>query len=156
MVKFVWTFPKLICLVANQIHLAQIFLLSQCVCVFTKRKVLKGVIMDNSKKTVRLPNLFEAILPVLTMVGLMIYVFNFSDRTYDGAHMPLIIGIIVGSIVGIMCGHTWSDMVAGMIQRLDATLEAILILLTVGLLISSFMISGTIPALIYYLSLIHI
>ena len=106
--------------------------------------------MDNSKKTVRLPNLFEAILPVLTMVGLMIYVFNFSDRTYDGAHMPLIIGIIVGSIVGIMCGHTWSDMVAGMIQRLDATLEAILILLTVGLLISSFMISGTIPALIYY------
>ena len=106
--------------------------------------------MDNSKKTVRLPNLLEALLPVLTMVGLMIYVFNFSDRTYDAAHMPLIIGIIVGSIVGIMCGHTWSDMVAGMIKRLDATLEAILILLTVGLLISSFMISGTIPALIYY------
>ena len=106
--------------------------------------------MDNSKKTVRLPNLLEALLPVLTMVGLMIYVFNFSNETYNAAHMPLIIGIIVGSIVGIMCGHTWSDMVAGMIKRLDATLEAILILLTVGLLISSFMISGTIPALIYY------
>lgn len=104
----------------------------------------------NKQKTVRLPNFFEALLPVFTMVLLMLYVFNFSGESYDAAHMPLVIGIVVGCLVGILCGHTWEDMLAGMIERLNATLEAILILLTVGLLISSFMISGTIPALIYY------
>ena len=80
----------------------------------------------------------------------MVYVFNFSDGGYDAAHMPLVIAICVACIVGGICGHSFSDMLEGIIERLTATLEAILILLTVGLLISSFMISGTIPAVIYY------
>lgn len=41
-------------------------------------------------------------------------------------------------------------MLAGMIERLNAAMEAILILCTVGLLVASFIMSGTIPALIYY------
>lgn len=101
-------------------------------------------------KSVRLPNIIEALLPIAVMVGLMLYVFNFSNDVYDGAHMPLILGIITACLVGIACGHSFGEMLAGMIERLNATLEAILILLTVGLLVSSFMISGTIPALIYY------
>ncbi|WP_308533637.1 Na+/H+ antiporter NhaC [uncultured Peptoniphilus sp.] len=113
---------------------------------------------NNKQKTVRLPNIFEALLPIITMVGLMLYVFNFAYEIvdgekvniYDGAHMPLVVAIVVACIVGAMCGHTFSDMLAGMVERLNATLEAILILLTVGILISSFMISGTIPAVIYY------
>ena len=109
-------------------------------------------------KSIRLPSYFEAILPIITMVSLMIYVFAFAkekvdgilEQIYDGAHMPLICGIIVACMVGIKCGHTFKEMVSGMIERITTTLDAILILLTVGLLISSFMISGTIPALIYY------
>ncbi len=73
---------------------------------------------NEGQKAVRLPSFIGAFLPIITMVCLMVYVFNFSDGVY--------------------------------IERLTATLEAILILLTVGLLISSFMISGTIPAVIYY------
>ncbi|WP_236785316.1 Na+/H+ antiporter NhaC [Anaerococcus ihuae] len=110
------------------------------------------------KKSVRLPSFFEAILPIITMVSLMIYVFVFAkekvdgkmEAIYDGAHMPLICGIVVACIVGKLCGHSFKDMLAGMIDRINTTLDAILILLTVGLLISSFMMSGTIPALIYY------
>ena len=109
-------------------------------------------------KSIRLPSYIEAILPIITMVSLMIYIFVFAKKEvngklesiYDGAHMPLVCGIIVACIVGIKCGHTFKEMVSGMIERITTTLDAILILLTVGLLISSFMISGTIPALIYY------
>lgn len=57
---------------------------------------------------------------------------------------------MVACIVGLRCGNSFRDMLDGMIERIRTTLDAILILLTVGLLISSFMISGTIPALIYY------
>ena len=102
-----------------------------------------------SEKKVRLPKLWEALLPILAMMLLMIYVFAI-DQTYDGAHMPLIIAIAVACIVGYFCGHSFTDMVTGMLERLNASMEAILILCTVGLLVSSFMMSGTIPALIYY------
>lgn len=105
---------------------------------------------NDGQKTVRLPSMVEAFLPIIAMVCLMVYVFNFSDGGYDAAHMPLVIAICIACIVGGICGHSFSDMLEGIIERLTATLEAILILLTVGLLISSFMISGTIPAVIYY------
>lgn len=108
----------------------------------------------NNKKNVRLPSLIESALPILTMVSLMIYVFVFAkdggENIYDAAHLPLICGIMVACIVGLRCGNSFRDMLDGMIERIRTTLDAILILLTVGLLISSFMISGTIPALVYY------
>lgn len=108
--------------------------------------------MASNEKTraVRLPNIIEALLPIVVMMGLMIYGLNFTDETYVDAHMPLAVSIVVACIVGCVCGHSFSDMLAGMVDRLNATMEAILILLTVGLLVASFLMSGTIPALIYY------
>ena len=105
--------------------------------------------MAKKEHAVRLPNFFEALLPIVTMVGLMLYHF-FADTPYGDAHMPLAVAIVVACIVGGFCGHSFSDMLTGMLDRLNATMEAILILCTVGLLVSSFLISGTIPALIYY------
>ncbi|MDO4518018.1 MAG: Na+/H+ antiporter NhaC [Bacillota bacterium] len=103
---------------------------------------------ENIKQT-RLPNVFEALLPIIVMMGLMLYGF-IGGSGYTDAHMPLVVSIIVACIVGIRCGHSFSGMLAGMLDRLNATMEAILILCTVGLLVSSFIMSGTIPALIYY------
>ena len=106
------------------------------------------------EKTERLPTIFETLLPIVTMISLMIYVFVFAKKDgepiYDGAHLPLMCGIIVSCIVGLLTGKSFKEMLEGMVERISTTLDAILILLTVGLLVSSFMISGTIPALIYY------
>lgn len=100
-------------------------------------------------RTVRLPNVFEALLPIIVMMALMLYGFV-GDSAYTDAHMPLMVSIVVACIVGCVCGHSFSDMLAGMLDQLNATMEAILILCTVGLLVASFIMSGTIPALIYY------
>ena len=84
--------------------------------------------MEKVKKE-RLPNLFEAILPILTMVFLMIYVFVFAkdgDQTiYDAAHLPLICGIIVACLVGLRCGKSFRQMLDGMIDRIRTTLSLI-------------------------------
>ena len=101
------------------------------------------------ERQVRLPNAFEALLPIIVMAGLMIYGLV-GGGGYSDAHMPLIVAMCVACGIGTLCGHSFSDMLAGMLERLYNTLEALLILMTVGLLISSFMMSGTIPALIYY------
>lgn len=104
---------------------------------------------DKKVKSIRKPNVIEALLPIACMMGLMLYGFV-GGSGYTDAHMPLIMSIIVACIVGRLCGHDFSDMLAGMLERLNATMEAILILCTVGLLVASFIMSGTIPALIYY------
>ncbi|MCD8329228.1 MAG: Na+/H+ antiporter NhaC [Lachnospiraceae bacterium] len=100
------------------------------------------------EKSVRLPNVIEALIPILVMMFLMIY--DLQVDYYVDAHMPLVVSIVVACIIGCRCGHSFSDMLAGMLDRLNATMEAILILMTVGLLVASFIMSGTIPALIYY------
>lgn len=101
------------------------------------------------KREVRLPNVIEAIIPIVVMMGLMLLGFV-GNTGYKDAHMPLIVSICVACGVGALCGHSFSDMLAGMLDRLNATMEAILILCTVGILVASFIMSGTIPALIYY------
>lgn len=104
---------------------------------------------ETKTRAVRLPNVVEALIPIVVMIGLMLYHFIFKTD-YEDAHMPLAVAIVVACIIGCLCGHSFSDMLAGMIDRLNATMEAILILCTVGLLVASFIMSGTIPALIYY------
>lgn len=109
--------------------------------------------MASKERKVRLPNVFEALLPIIVMVALMLFGYfgNIGvEGAYHDAHMPLIVAICVACFVGYFTGHSFSDMLDGMLKRLNATMEAILILLTVGLLVSSFMMSGTIPSLIYY------
>lgn len=104
---------------------------------------------EKKERQVRLPNVFEALIPIVVMMGLMLYGF-IGDGAYVDAHMPLLVSIVVACIIGCLCGHSFSDMLAGMLDRLNATMEAILILCTVGILVASFIMSGTIPALIYY------
>ena len=105
-------------------------------------------IKEKKVRTVRLPNIIEALLPIVVMMVLMVY--GLAKGDYVDAHMPLMVAIVVACIVGCVCGHTFSDMLAGMLDQLNASMEAILILCTVGILVASFIMSGTIPALIYY------
>ena len=101
------------------------------------------------ENNVRLPSLVEAWIPILTMAGLMLYCLN-VDGVYVDAHMPLVVSMCVACVIGVLCGHSFSSILSGMIDRVSNTLEAILILCTVGFLVSSFMAAGTIPAMIYY------
>ena len=46
-------------------------------------------------------------------------------------------------------GLTWQDE-KGIAERLNTAMPAILIILAVGIIVGSWMFSGTVPALIYY------
>mgnify|MGYP001435329073 CR=1 FL=1 len=107
--------------------------------------------MANEKKVAREPSFLLALVPIVAMIGFMLYCFlGHSESGYHDAHLPLVMSIVVACIVGHFCGHDFKDMLAGMIERLSASMEAVLILCTVGFLVSSFMASGAIPSLIVY------
>ncbi len=107
--------------------------------------------MANEKKTVREPSFILALVPIVAMIAFMLYCFRgHSETGYHDAHLPLVMSIIVACIVGFICGHSFQEMLAGMVERLAASMEAVLILATVGFLVTSFMLSGAIPTMIVY------
>ena len=77
--------------------------------------------MANEKKTVREPSFILALIPIVAMIGFMLYCFRgHSESGYHDAHMPLVLSIVVACIVGAICGHSFKEMLAGMIERLAA------------------------------------
>lgn len=70
--------------------------------------------------------------------------------TYGGAHMPLIAAAIVGGIIAAANGWKWSFLEAGILASINRSMQACLILMTVGILIGVWIAAGVVPAMIYY------
>jgi NhaC family Na+:H+ antiporter len=62
----------------------------------------------------------------------------------------LLAGAGVAGAVGWRLGYRWKEMEAGIIEALGKGLPAIMILVTVGALIASWLAAGTIPLLVFY------
>lgn len=64
--------------------------------------------------------------------------------------MPMILAAAVVAIVGVLNGWKWSVIEKGMIQGINRSMQANLILLTVGILVATWKAGGIIPSIIYY------
>ncbi len=94
------------------------------------------------------PTLLMAILPiVLTISLLMLQLFVFDDFT---PHIPLVLGIMIVGALGWWQGYRWSHMEAGLYKVVSVGLPSLAILMTVGMIIGVWILSGTVPLLIYY------
>ncbi|MCH2084057.1 MAG: Na+/H+ antiporter NhaC [Saprospiraceae bacterium] len=100
----------------------------------------------------------EALLPVIVLVGLLAYnVFIFKDDALSGSNQfILLIGGAVAAIVGFRNKVSYEAMLAEVGNNFKSTAGAILILLMVGALAGSWLISGIIPSMVYYgLQILH-
>jgi NhaC family Na+:H+ antiporter len=98
------------------------------------------------------PSLLDSVLPVVVLIVLLalaVHLFG-SDASSGPAQIVLIIGAAVAAIIAIKNGHEWSELQTAMIGGIGTAMGAILILLAVGSLIGTWLMSGTVPALIYY------
>ena len=93
-----------------------------------------------------------ALLPViLLMIMLAGSVYYFSDNSsYGGNQIGLLIAAAIASIIGVKLGYKWEVIEKGIIDGISNAMIAVLILLVVGSLIGSWMLSGTVQSLIYY------
>jgi len=67
------------------------------------------------------------------------------------AHIPMIISAVITAFVGmVFLKKSWEDVQKGIVDGINIALVAILILMLVGLLVGSWISSGTVPSLIYY------
>lgn len=109
-------------------------------------------------RAVREPSLLQAFLPlVLLFVLLALSVYLFKDNSsYGGNQIALLIAGGVAAIIGIRNGRRWDDIQDAIVHGIALSANAVLILLAVGALIGSWILSGAVPTLIHYgLLLMH-
>jgi NhaC family Na+:H+ antiporter len=97
-------------------------------------------------------NLFEAILPVASLVVLVgLSYFLFGD---GGAGGPNQVALVMATMIAIFIawrrGHTLQSLNAAAVQSVSTGIGAIFILFAVGALIGTWAMSGTLVAMVYY------
>lgn len=65
-------------------------------------------------------------------------------------HIPILVTTAIASIVAIRAGYKWKDIEDGIIDGIKMSMQAILILMIVGMLIGVWILSGVVPTMIYY------
>lgn len=96
---------------------------------------------------VRKPNFFESIFPICFMLFALGLGYGYLGLR---AEPLLILSAFIAGLIGLRIGLKWSNMLDGIIEKLTKSMPATLILISVGILIGTWMFSGTIPMLIYY------
>lgn len=109
--------------------------------------------MDTDQKLIRKPpSLVDALIPTVTLITLLslsVYLFG-DDSSYGANQIVLVLSAAVALIIGLKNGHNWNTLEQAMFDGIRIALGAILILLCVGMLIGSWILSGTVPAMIYF------
>ncbi len=97
-------------------------------------------------------NIWEALLPVFVLVGMLAYnVYVFGDDALSGSNQfILLMGGAVAAFVGFFNKVSYKQMLAEVAENVRSTTGALLILLMVGALSGTWLVSGIIPAMIYY------
>ena len=98
-------------------------------------------------------NIWEALIPVIALIIMLFYnvFFAFGDDALDGSNQfILLMGAAVAAIVGFFNKVKFDQMLEEVAVNIKSTAGAILILLMVGGLAGTWLISGVIPTMIYY------
>lgn len=105
--------------------------------------------MNLQKKSL---SLGEALIPIVLLILLLsVNAYIFGDNAISGANQfSLLIAAAVGGIIAIRHGKGWEDIQKGFVKSIGTAMPSMLILLLIGSLAGTWMISGVVPAMIYY------
>jgi len=96
-------------------------------------------------------SLVEAIIPLIFLIVLLTAnVFIFDDTLGGSNQMALLMGATIAGAIAMIRGLPWADIEKGIVNTIKSALPSILILLLIGSLAGTWMISGIVPAMIYY------
>ena len=104
-----------------------------------------------SERAAQRPSLLDALIPVIFLIstlGTTVYLFGLD--AFGPNLLALLLSAALAAAIGIKNGHRWLAIEEGMIETISLSMRSILILMMVGALIGSWMLSGTVPTMIYY------
>jgi NhaC family Na+:H+ antiporter len=98
-------------------------------------------------------SIWEALIPVIALVVMLFYnvFFVFGDDALSGSNQfILLLGAAVAAVVGVFNKVSYRQMIDEVAENLKTATAALLILLMVGALAGTWLVSGIIPTMIYY------
>jgi NhaC family Na+:H+ antiporter len=106
-----------------------------------------------TKREKRDPYLWEALISIL---GLVLFISLAILRYETDAQVPILLGVLIAAIIGMRAGYSWKEIETGMLNGITNSLQAIVILLIIGILIGVWILSGVVPTMLYYgLKILH-
>lgn len=104
------------------------------------------------KNELKEPSMLDAFIPVISLVILLAVavVYFGNDSSYGPNQIGLLVAMGIAIVIGIKNGHQWHDIEKAIVNGISLSLGAVLILLAVGSLIGTWLLSGTVPTMIYY------
>ncbi|OIP00555.1 MAG: Na+/H+ antiporter NhaC [Bacteroidetes bacterium CG2_30_33_31] len=103
-------------------------------------------------KHIKRPTLILALIPIIVLIILLFTNIRiWQDNSISGPNqMALIFATFVAGIIGIVLNVKFKRMSKFMIKNISDSMSSILILLMIGALSGTWMLSGVVPTLIYY------
>ena len=104
-------------------------------------------------------SIWLALIPIAVLVGmlsLVIKVFG-ADAIEGGSQISLLVASSVAALVAVtLCKCKWSTLENAIVDNIRTSASAIIILLLIGAIAGTWMLSGVVPTLMYYgLRIIH-
>ena len=100
------------------------------------------------------PTFQKAVWPLLFFMTLLIYGLFVHPVIFKAGMLPLEVLILLAitfSSVYLMClGYSWDTIQGHIVKKVGESVPVLLILFSIGVLIGSWIVCGTIPMLIYY------
>ena len=95
---------------------------------------------------------FGALLPIIFLIALLSFnVYLYGDDSLGGANqLALLLSAAFATIMGLKSGTSWKSILKGVGNSIASTTPAIIILLLIGSLAGTWLISGIVPTMIYY------
>ena len=95
---------------------------------------------------------FGALLPIIFLIALLSFnVYLYGDDSLGGANqLALLLSAAFAAIMGLKSGTSWKSILKGVSNSIASTTPAIIILLLIGSLAGTWLISGIVPTMIYY------
>ncbi|NJN54700.1 MAG: Na+/H+ antiporter NhaC, partial [Anaerolineae bacterium] len=106
---------------------------------------------SEKKRVIKPPTMLDALIPILSLIVLLAgAVLLYGDEATSGpTQVALLLSMMIAGLVGLKNGHRWEDMGHAAGEGISTALGAIFILLAVGALVGTWMMSGTIATLVY-------
>ena len=96
--------------------------------------------------------LLQALIPILVLIALLtLNVVVFGSDAIGGANqIVLLLAAGVAGLVAWQLGYTYKEINDSIVRSISSAMAAIIILLTIGSLSGTWLLSGIVPAMIYY------
>ncbi len=96
----------------------------------------------------------HCLFPVIVIIALMLYGIGIRQYVFKQSSLPLealiVACIIIATIELLYLGFSWKEIEASIVAKFSKTIPATIVMISIGLLIGSWMVSGVIPMMIYY------